>query len=82
MISRRMVKCHRSGFTHVASPDLVKPAPYLIRGNPVFSIRIPAAVYTDENRDGNDGSQGINLSEQTLSKPLNLCNFYAFPSNP
>ncbi len=34
-------------------PGLTKPAPYLIRGNPVF-FWIPAEVYPDKNRGGND----------------------------
>jgi hypothetical protein len=31
-------------FIHFVIPDLTKPAPYVIRGNPVFSVWIPAEV--------------------------------------
>jgi len=37
----------------VVIPGLTKPAPYLIRGNPVF-FWIPTGVDPDENRGGND----------------------------
>jgi hypothetical protein len=40
-----LVYCLRNDFTHLVIPDLIKPAPYLIRGNPAFSIWIPAGVY-------------------------------------
>jgi len=47
--------CVKSHFTLIVIPGLTKPAPYLIRGNPVFLSWIPAGVYPEENRGGNDG---------------------------
>jgi len=44
-----------TGFTLFVIPGLTKPAPYLLRGNPVFLNWIPAGVYPGENWDGNDG---------------------------
>jgi hypothetical protein len=45
-----------SPFTLIVIPGLTEPAPYLIRGNPVFSpLWTPAGVYPDENRGRNDG---------------------------
>jgi hypothetical protein len=38
----------------VCHSGLNKPAPYLIRGNQVFSIWFPAGVHPDENRGRND----------------------------
>jgi hypothetical protein len=36
-----LVYCLRKDFTQNVIPDLIKPAPYLIRGNPVFSGGFP-----------------------------------------
>ena len=36
-----LVYCLRKDFTQNVIPDLIKPAPYLIRGNPVFSAGFP-----------------------------------------
>jgi len=36
--------CLGNLFLHSVIPDLIEPAPYLIRGNPVFSIWIFVGV--------------------------------------
>jgi hypothetical protein len=40
-------------FVQFVIPGLTEPAPYLIRGNPVF-YWIPTGVYPVEERGGND----------------------------
>ena len=37
-----LMSCLKNDFTHFVIPDLIEPAPYLIRGNPAFSIWVPA----------------------------------------
>jgi hypothetical protein len=58
-----LVYCIKSPFILIVIPGLTEPAPYLIRGNPVFASWIPAGVYPDENRGWNDGS-GINVKKR------------------
>jgi hypothetical protein len=54
-ISKIPGSCLRKVFTHFVIPDLIRnPVLY-----PVFPIRIPAGVYPDGNRGGNDVSQII-----------------------
>jgi len=43
--SEYRVYCVKSPFTLIVIPGLTEPAPYLMRGNPVFPSWIPAGVY-------------------------------------
>jgi hypothetical protein len=38
-----LLYCLRKDFTQNVIPDLIKPAPYLIRGNPVFLAEFPCS---------------------------------------
>ena len=46
----------KSPFSLIVIPGLIELAPCSKRGNPVFLSWIPAGVYPDGNRGGNDGS--------------------------
>jgi len=40
-----LVYCFRNDSTHFVIPDLIEPAPYLIRGNPGFPVKTGTQFY-------------------------------------
>ena len=72
-----VVECSKSLFLLIVIPDLMKPVPYLIRGNPVLWSRIPAGVYPDGDGGGNDGIRMIVKKLPTRNKSIRFfANFY------
>jgi hypothetical protein len=51
---KQLVYCLRKDFIRNVIPDLIKPAPYLIRGNPVFSAGFPFPDQVEDKFHGND----------------------------
>jgi len=45
--------CSRNNFTRLVIPDLIEPAPYLIWGNPVFSVWVPVCLRQASFRGNN-----------------------------
>jgi hypothetical protein len=57
------VYCVKSSFTLIVIPGLTKPAPYLIRGNPIFEAGFPLEFIPHLMRGGNDGC-GTNVKKR------------------